>query len=101
MAKLSYKLCAPAWFYFIVSMIALLLVIFQNIGNRNMLSIGYFNSRVPHTGLVIVIKTLAILFWTWVIDLICKAGYKWVSWILVLFPFILIFFMMWIISLNY
>jgi hypothetical protein len=101
MAKLSYKICAPAWFYFIVSSIALLLVIFQNIGNSNMLSVGSFNSRVPHTGLIIIFKILAILFWTWIIDLICKAGYKWVSWIIVLFPFILIFLVMWTISLNH
>ena len=101
MAKLLYKICAPAWFYLIISVIALLLVVFQNVGNRNMISIGNYNSRVPHTGLILTIKTICILFWTWVLDLICKAGYKWVSWLLVLLPFIIVFFMMWIISSNY
>ena len=41
---------------------------------------------------------MCILFWTWVLNIICKAGYKWVSWLLVLLPFILIFFMMWVVS---
>ena len=101
MAKFFSNLCAPALFYFVISAIALLMVIFQNIGNRNMLSIGNYNSRVPHTGLIIIIKLLSILFWTWILNLICKAGYKSVSWFLVLLPFILVFFMMWIVAASH
>jgi len=98
MAKFFSNLCAPAIFYLAISIIALLMVIFQNVGNSNMLSIGNYNSRVPNTGLIIIIKLLCILFWTWILNLICKAGYKWVSWLLVLLPFIMVFFMMWVVA---
>jgi hypothetical protein len=81
----------------VISFIALLFVIFQNVGNHNMISIGNYNNRVPNTALIILIKALVILFWTWVLNVICKAGYKWVSWLLVLLPFILLFFMIWIV----
>lgn len=91
------NLCPPAMFYLIISAIALLMVIFQNIGNQNLLSIGNYNSRVPNTLLIIIIKALCILFWTWVLNIICKAGHRGVSWFLVLLPFIVTFFMMWII----
>lgn len=29
-----------------------------------------------------------VIFWSWVLQLICKAGYKWISWVLVLAPFV-------------
>jgi hypothetical protein len=91
------NLCPPAMFYLIISAIALLMVIFQNIGNQNLLCIGNYNSRVPNTLLIIIIKALCILFWTWVLNIICKAGHRGVSWFLVLLPFIVTFFMMWIV----
>jgi len=95
--KFLSNLCAPAMFYLVISAFALLMVVFQNVGNTNMLSIGNYNSRVPNTAFIILIKSACILFWTWVLNLICKAGYKEVSWFLVLLPFILMFFMMWIV----
>jgi hypothetical protein len=94
------NLCAPAMFYFVISIIALLMVIFQNIGNYNSLCIGNYNSRVPSTLLIIIIKALCILFWTWVLNILCKAGHKGVSWFLVLLPFIVTFFMMWIVLVS-
>lgn len=97
MSSMMKSICAPAMFYLVVALFALLVVIFQNVGNNNMISIGNYNSRVPNTALVITIKVICILFWTWVLDLICKAGYKWVSWFLVLLPFILVFLMMWMV----
>jgi len=36
-------------------------------------------------------KVLYILFWTWVLNLMCKGGYKNVAWFLVLLPFVLFF----------
>jgi hypothetical protein len=92
------SLCAPALLYLIIAGFSLLMVAFQNFGNSNLLKIGNYNSKVQNTALILTIKALCILFWTWVLNIICRAGYKWVSWLLVLLPFILIFFMMWIVS---
>ena len=102
MAKNFFKsLCAPALLYLVISGITLLMVSFQNLGNSNLLTIGNYNSKVQNTALILIIEALCILFWTWVLNLICKAGYKWVSWLLVLLPFILIFFMMSVVSNSY
>ena len=38
-----------------------------------------------------LIHIVYVVFWTWVLNLICKAGYKWISWVLVLAPFVIIF----------
>lgn len=102
MAKNFFKdLCPPALLYLVISGITLLMVAFQNLGNSNLLTIGNYNSKVQNTALILTIKTLCILFWTWVLNIICKSGYKWVSWLLVLLPFILIFFMMSVVSNSY
>jgi hypothetical protein len=37
-----------------------------------------------------LINIVLIIFWTWILNLICKAGYTWVSWVLVLLPFVII-----------
>lgn len=34
------------------------------------------------------IYVLFVAFWTWILDLICKAGYEVISWILVFLPII-------------
>ena len=76
------------------------MVAFQNLGNNNLLTIGNYNSKVQNTTLVLIVDVFCILFWTWVLNIICKSGYKWVSWLLVLLPFILILFTMSVVSNN-
>ena len=45
-------------------------------------------------------KALYILFWTFVLNAICKAGYKEVSWFMVLLPIILLFIIIGMVVLN-
>ena len=93
-------LCTPAALYFAISMIALALVLFQNLGNTNSYHVGAFSCRVPNTAAVFVAKFLYILFWTYILNLICKDGHMGLSWLLVLLPWILLFVMMGILMLN-
>lgn len=93
-------LCTPAALYFVISMIALALVFFQNLGNTNSYHVGTFSCRVPNTAAIFVAKLLYILFWTYILNLICKDGHMGLSWLLVLLPWILLFVMMGILMLN-
>ena len=93
-------LCTPAVLYFVISMFALLLVLFQNLGNTNSYHVGSFSCRVPNTAAVFVSKLLYILFWTYVLNLICKDGHVGLSWLLVLLPWILLFVVMGILMIN-
>lgn len=93
-------LCPPALLYFVISMIGVVILVFQNIGNRNHYSLGNFSCRVPNTMLCFIFKIIYILFWTWILNLICKDGYTGISWLLVLFPFILMFVIIGLIMLN-
>lgn len=93
-------LCTPAFLYFVVSMISLVIVFIQNIGNQNSYHIGNFSCRVPNTLFVFFIKLIYILFWTWVLNLICKDGHVGISWLLVLLPWILLFVIVGLVMLN-
>ena len=88
------ELCSPAYLYFVISMLGLIMIIIQNIGNTHHLSFGSFSARVPNTTLIFIVKIIYILFWTWILNLICKSGYTSISWALVLIPFFLFFVIM-------
>ena len=45
-------------------------------------------------------KAIYILFWTFVLNAVCKAGYKEVSWFLVLLPIILMFVILGMVLIN-
>ena len=94
------ELCSPAAVYFVVSIFALIMILFQNLGNSNSYHVGNFSCRVPSTMIVFIVKLIYVLFWTWLLNLICKDGYTGVSWLLVLFPLILFFVIISIIMLN-
>lgn len=94
------ELCSPALVYFIISFISLALILVQNLGNENSYHVGTFSCRVPNTAIVFIIKFIYVIFWTWVLNLICKDGYSNISWLLVLLPYILLFVIIGIIMLN-
>jgi hypothetical protein len=85
------NLCTPSHVYLVISMIALFIMGVQNFGNMNTYCVGSLTCSVGSTTLVFAIKILYILFWTWILNLICKAGVPQLAWFLVLLPFILFF----------
>ena len=85
------ELCTPSLIYFVLSMLGLAISIIQNLGNTRVYNLGSFSCNVPSTIIVFIIKLMYILFWTWVLNLICKDGHSSISWFLVLFPMILLF----------
>jgi fatty acid desaturase len=85
------ELCTPAFLYFILSVFGILVSVFQNLGNKNMYTLGNFSTPVPNTLLIFIVKIIYVLFWTWILNLMCKDGHREVAWFLVLLPFVLFF----------
>lgn len=83
------SLCMPASLYLGLSVLALVLLLIQNMSNKHTLCVANYSCPVANVGIVLLMQMLYVLFWTWVLNLICKSGYKLVSWVLVLFPFVL------------
>jgi hypothetical protein len=94
------ELCTPAAFYFIISIFGLVIIMFQNVGNRNRFNLGKFSCQVPNTLLLLAGNLVYILFWTWILNLICKDGHSIISWLLVLLPFIFAFIIFGLVILN-
>jgi H+/Cl- antiporter ClcA len=62
-------------------------------GNEKKYSVGMYSCNVPSCIAVFIVKIIYILFWTWILNLICKDGHTGIAWFLVLLPFILLFIM--------
>ena len=85
------QLCTPAYIYFILSVLMIVITAFQNMGNNGRYTLGMFSCLVPSCMLVFALKIVYILFWTWVLNLMCKDGHTEIAWFLLLLPFVLLF----------
>lgn len=88
------SLCSPALFYFTLSCLFLVATIIQNAGNSRKYCIGYLECNVANNALVFLMKIIYIVFWTFILDYICKSGYTNISWFIVLLPFISLFILL-------
>ena len=68
------KLCDPAMVYFVLGCISIGLAVV------NRFSLGS-----------LAVKGLYVLVWTWFLNFLCSKGYKTISWVLVVLPFLMMF----------
>ena len=94
------KLCTPAHAYFIISVVSLVIMAIQNLGNVNKYCVGNYECRVTSTLGVFAVKMLYVVFWTWALNTLCRAGYKRLSWFVFLLPFVSMFVLIAIMFLN-
>ncbi len=69
------KYCTPAQLYLILGAIGIISAFFNNYSIETLLT-----------------NALFLVIWTWVLNWLCSKGFKAISWILVLLPFIMVFF---------
>lgn len=91
--KFIRELCQPAYIYLLMSVISLLMIIIQNYVNnkKNKYCVGIFECSVKSLIPIFLVKIVYIIFWTFILDLLCKNGYQKLSWMIILFPYILFF----------
>ena len=85
------NLCTPAYLYLVISVITIIVLFFQNVGNVDVYCLGSYNCMVSSTPLIFLIKIIYVIFWTWILNLMCNAGATNLAWFFVLLPFILMF----------
>lgn len=88
-----FNLCGPAFLYLAVSVFFFVIILLQNLKNPNQYCVGDMFCNTQNLYAIFLIKAIYIAIWTWILNIICSAGYTWVSWLLVLVPFILFFIM--------
>ena len=94
-------LCTPAKIYFTLAIIYMIGAYFSMNKFSNFMqanqsklhpAMNSLNSSVQQsTNGISLVNILFTLFWTWVLNRLCSAGYIRVSWFLVLFPYLLLF----------
>ena len=94
------SLCTPASVYLFINVIIFISIAVQNFGNTTKYCVGQYKCNVPNTFSMFLFKAVYMLFWTFILNAICKAGYKEVSWFMVLLPIILLFIIIGIVILN-
>ena len=97
--KLS-QLCTPSLVYFVISVIGIIMSIIQNIGNNDRYCLGSFACQVPSTIAVFIVKIVYVLFWTWILNMMCNDGHVNIAWFLVLLPFVLLFMILYLVMVN-
>jgi hypothetical protein len=85
------NICTPAYVYLVISIVALVLMAFQNVGNDGLYCIGSHSCNTTSVLMIFVLKLLYIVFWTWVLNIICRGGASGLAWFFVLLPYILMF----------
>ena len=85
------NLCTPSYVYLVISSIALIVMLYQNIGNVDTYCLGSYSCNVSSTALIFIIKAVYILFWTWILNLMCKANASNIAWLVLLLPVIIMF----------
>ena len=90
--KVVNDLCPPAYLYFIMSILTMIVMMIQNLmEDRNVLCLGDYKCETDNVLSVFLVQSFYILLWTKVLDMLCKRGLGTISWFLVLFPYILMF----------
>ena len=86
-------LCSPAKLYLAISMLAIIIIFAQNLTSKDKYCIGMYqcNATLLEVVLFFIFKLVYVLFWTWILNLICKSGERWIAWMLVLIPLLLNF----------
>ncbi len=89
------NLCTPAYVYLVLSIILLIVMFCQNMYNGvNVFCLGSQQCNITDSTNIYLIKIVLIIFWTWVLNIICKEVTPTISWLLILFPFVVFFIFM-------
>jgi len=85
------SLCTPAFIFFVISVISLLVMLFDNLENTHQYCFGNVSCNVANTSTIFIVEIIFLVFWTWFLNAICSRGYANVAWFILLFPYILLF----------
>ena len=93
------KLCNPAKLYLLISMVVYVAILLQNLFDPSRFSVGPYSCAHNNCPMILILQLVYIAFWTWLLQMICKINTS-ISWVIVLFPFILYFLLLFILMID-
>ncbi len=85
------NLCSPAFVYLAISTIIVAIMYYQNYNNVDIYCLGSYECDTINIQVIFIIKMLYILFWTWILNIICSSGSHSIAWLLAILPFLMSF----------
>ena len=83
------QMCSPAQIYFAISFLSILSMMMQNIQDPHSYCCGLVRAESPINNIVyFIFKIVYVFIWTYLLNLLCKKGYKTMSWVILLLPLI-------------
>ena len=84
-------LCSPSQVYVLISAVAIIAMLIQNVAEPHKYCVGRFSCKLNFNNLLMfAAKVLYVVFWAIILDSLCKNGYKRLAWGIVLLPFLLL-----------
>jgi hypothetical protein len=83
------RLCSPALAYLVLSLATVATMYFHHLGDPNSYCIGRYTCNVASVSMLYIMKIVYVLFWTWILNILCREQYETVAWILVFIPYLL------------
>jgi len=74
-----------------MSTVAIVMMALQNMGNTQVYCVGAYSCPTSSIVAIFLLKAVYVLFWTWLLNIMCKSGYETVAWVLVFLPFLVMF----------
>lgn len=92
------KLCSPSKLYLVISLVSVLIILFQNLYDSTKYCIGNYSCSLHFPNIfMFVFKLVYIVVFTIILDSLCKNNYTNLAWGLVLLPYLLMFVLLGII----
>lgn len=83
------SLCTPAYAYFLISMIGLVIIAIS-LTYPSMMQYYCPGCNTIQIIMYLFLKFLFIVLWAWILDLLCRKGFRQIAWFLFLVPYIFI-----------
>lgn len=93
-----YPLCIPSLVYLIISFIFISLIYYQNRYFPNVYCVGN-GCQTENLISIYTLKILFVIFWAWILNILCAAGFSVVSWLVIWIPFIV--YIIWLVFYMY
>jgi hypothetical protein len=77
------NLCQPALLYLVLNLVGMFMFYIQFVGGN-----------IMKDNMSFVIQFIYILFWTWILNIVCSLGFEMIAWGLFLFSFGLLYAML-------
>lgn len=86
------KSCNPAKFYLVISLVSIVGILIQNMFESYKYCLGPYSCSLDFSNIfVFLVKIVYVLIFAIILDSLCKNNHKKLAWLLVLFPYILMF----------